>query len=93
MIDNMTFQVDESRSARARSESERADNENDRHIASNGDSDLDRAFDAFGESLASLARHHGEMRRVMEELREGLREIRARMDEDDAYFAKIEKAM
>ena len=89
----MTLQVDELRTARARAESERADNGNDQQMAGTGESDLDWPSDAFGQSLANLARLHGEMRRDMEELRDGLRKIRAQMDEDDAYFAKIEKAM
>ena len=92
-IDIMTVHVDELRSARARAESDRAYNENERQVASKGDSDLDRSFDAFGESLANLARLHGEMLRDMEEIREGLRKIRDRMDEDEKFFAKMEKAM
>ena len=44
---------------------------------------LERVFDRIDSRLASIGGHFGEMSRELDELREGLREIKARIDEED----------
>lgn len=78
--DIMTLQVDELRSAQARAESERALSDHKLEAARERQRDM---IDLIDVKFGVMVDRYDDMRRDVEELREGLREIRARIDEDD----------
>ena len=68
----MTLQVDELRDARARAESERALSDHKLEVAKERQRDMIDLIDV----------KFGVVQRELDELREGLREIKARIDEE-----------
>ena len=72
-LDIMTLQVEELRSARARAESERALSDHKLEVAKERQRDMIDLIDV----------KFGVVQRELDELRDGLREIRARIDEED----------
>ena len=75
----MTLQVDELRTAQARAESERALSDHKLEAARERQRDM---IDLIDVKFGVMVDRYDDMRRDVEELREGLREIRARIDED-----------
>ena len=80
MIDVMTLQVDELRTARARAESERALSDHKLEVAKERQRDM---IDLIDVKFGVVQREFSVVQRELDELREGLREIRARIDEED----------
>lgn len=78
--DIMTLQVEELRSAQARAESERALSDHKLEASRERQRDM---IDLIDVKFGVMVDRYEDMRRDVEELREGLREIRARIDEDD----------
>ena len=72
-IDIMTVHVDELRSARARAESDRALSDHKLEVAKERQRDMIDLIDV----------KFGVVQRELDELRDGLREIRSRIDEED----------